>query len=56
MLATSVQTLYRDQNKTPFLLRWPGPIYQRFGYVFESRFTVRKNEPISLIFGILSKE
>ena len=37
-------------------LRWPEPIYMRVGYVFESRFTAGKIQPISMIFGILNKE
>ena len=36
-------------------LRWPVPIYMRVGYVFDSRFSEWKIQPISMIFGILNK-
>ena len=37
-------------------LRWPEHIYMRVGYVFESRFSAGKIQPISMTFGILTKE
>ena len=33
-------------------LRWPEPIYMRFGYVFDLRFLELKIQPISMISGI----
>ena len=35
-------------------LRWPEPIYMRFGYVLKSSFSAGKIWPISMIFGILN--
>ena len=35
-------------------LRWPVPIYMRVGYVFDSRFSEWKIQPISTIFCILN--
>ena len=37
------------------MLRWFVPIYMRVGYVFDSRFSEGKIQPISMIFGILNK-
>ena len=34
---------------------WPKPIYMHVGYVFDLRFSERKIQPISIIFGILNK-
>ena len=50
---SSARNLVSSRNSWPCCcncLRWPEPIYMRFGYVFESRFSP------GTIFGVLNKE
>ena len=51
-----VNRAYPPQISCIVILRWPEPIYLRVGYVFESGFSAGMTEPISMIFGMLSKE
>ena len=45
-----------SQTGIKLLSRWPGPTYMSVGYVFELRFSAGMIQPISMIFGILSKK
>ena len=41
-------------TKSSPALRWPEPVYMCVGYVFDSRFSDRTIQPISMIFSVLN--